>query len=388
MSLNSEKLDDTSEGVYEPLGTPYYLYDVNIEYSPGGRRSHMPSERHSFKLKCLPYMIVSSREEYGDNSSNFQQVKQKVRRKNSIASSDSNTFDEDQSYSHSPRTPMEHPLPTIDVTKATCAFLGNSDYVPSTNFGPRRVVIEIISAKVSQAATLFPNVPQSPGYTSLVSTLAEQESPIRTPSGRLNSPNGLLLTPHQHNRHLGRLANNNNIKLITSSPSTPNRTPKHTTSSPIHTPPSASKRFVNYTLLIKTVPGLDKNPAVIERRFSDFLLLYQGLKSQESTAKLVDQHVTFPKKVYLGNFSLTNIAERSIEFSRLLNLCVTNDHLLRSIPFITFLMDKELKEAHRLSTCGDPDDVQALLETAHNIEQKLYLSGKAAQMSCDASISI
>lgn len=333
MSLSPEltAIDTSEEPDDEPLGSQHFLYDVNIEYSPGGsRQSSLAGNRHSFKLRCLPYMVLK-----GCDEGLFY--------KNSVASSESSICDDDSILNSEPKH-------VVDVTKATCAFLGNSDYVPNNNYSNRRVVLELISAKLSQSTTTF-NVPANTSLGSLI----EHSSPRN---------NGISPTLRQNNTYSSPIRHHD----------TNNSTPTHSPSPSSPLSSSSSKRFVNYTLLIKTTPGLDKRPAVIERRFSDFLLLYQGLKSNESCSKIVDKYVTFPKKVYMGNFSLTNIAERSIEFTRLLNLCMTSTNLLWSDPFISFLLDKELKEAHRLALCGDPDDVQVLIETAYHIEQKLYLN--------------
>lgn len=237
----------------EPLSYDDFLSDVNIEY---GNQNY--SIKQTFKLKQLPYLFI--------NQDNNQQQQQQ----------------------------QELPKLILDVTQTSCAFLGNSDYVEKNYFKNRRVILEIISAKLST-------------------------------------------------------------------------------------------NFVNYTLLIKTIPGLDKNPTVIERRFSDFSMLYYGLKSYDKYLKFIDGCVCFPKKVVLGNFSLANIAERSIEFSRLLNLCMKNVELLWSAPFISFLLDKELKEAHMNSLSGDPDDVQSLLETVYHIGFKVYMNFYLQTSSISAS---
>lgn len=326
----------------EPLGYKHFLYNVNIEWTSnrGTEGPYLTGNKHCFKMKYLPYMVRRS------------SIEQDFR-KNSATSSDSSICDnqtiqdDDSIISLDPRY--------IDVTKATCAFLGNSDYVPNDKLGCRRVVLEIISAKLSQPTTF--NVPPNTNSFGLI-TLPEQ------PSLRLNQ--GVTSPIHQSDT----LTTNGSNQ----SPSAPS---------------ISSKRYVNYTILIKITPGLDNHPAVIERRFSDFLQLYQGLKSQDSYAKIVDKYITFPKKVYMGNFSLTNIAERSIEFSRLLSLCISNINLLWSNPFISFLLDKELKEAHKLSLCGDPDNVQALIETAYFIERKLFLNrGKSSPVNRASSTSL
>lgn len=378
----------------EPLGYQHFLCDVNIEYSPGGNRNYSSSNKHSFKLKCLPYMVSRSHLNNKSNNNNNSDIKVPLKQHHessleSSASSSSRSSSNSNIFCDLDRSPNQTNSSTknIDVTRATCAFLSNSDYVPNHNFNTKRVVLELISARLSQSVTF--NVPPNLSYTNLV-TLSEQHHQDHhhhhhhqyQPQTNNHSSSNLNRCRTPSTSTLRR--SNENLSSNTSISSSSSIGNDTSPSSPSH---SSSKRFVNYTILIKTTPGLDKNPALIERRFSDFLLLYQGLKCQKSSRKLVDTHITFPKKVYVGNFLLTNIAERSIEFSRLLNLCMTNIDLLWSVPFISFLLDKELKEAHKLSLCGDPDDVQVLIETAYYIEQKLYLSNKKDKTNNKSSLS-
>lgn len=344
------------EDEFEPLGFQHYLYDVDIEYSPGGDKASAAGNRHIFKMKYLPYMVQ------GESNTTIC--------KSSLASSNSSIC--------APKTPQDDsildtslnsssiPSPMIDVTKTSCAFLGNSDYVPCDKSGKRRVILEMISAKLSQSSSF--NVPNNTSYKNLV-TLAEMSSSLPPEASFINdSRQGPSSNRGTHEISRTSTGTHGHLNL------SPNNHPNQLAPSSLApVPVNSSKRFVNYTILIKTAPGLDRHPAVIERRFSDFLQLYQGLKSNTNHARIVDKYVNFPKKVYMGNFSLTNIAERSIEFSRLLDLCMTKSSLLWSRPFVSFLLDKELKEAHKLSLCGDPDDVQALIETAYYIEKKLYL---------------
>lgn len=313
--IESSSSDDLDEIKNSPLGYQYFLYDVNVEYNPGGNLNDLLTNKQSFKMKCLPYM-----------------VERDIRGANSYLSDCSSDNSVEEQF--------------IDVTKESCAFLSNSEYVPNLRAARRRVVIELISAKLSQTKTY--NLVVNGSYANKVDNLP-YGSVIST-----NSDDNTSLSDNPSDRHLNH-----------------SRTSDASQSS---SPPVSSRRFVNYTILIKTAPGLDTRPAVIERRFSDFLQLYQGLKSSPSLAKLVDGCVSFPKKVLVGNFSLINIAERSIEFSRLLSLCILRKELLWSTSFVAFLLDKEIKEAQQLALYGDPDDCQALIESAYFIEQKLYIN--------------
>lgn len=336
----------------EPLGYQDFLYDVKVEYSSGGNCTYQPSSRFNFKMKYLPYMIPN----------HF--------RKSSLASSDSSISESqiqarDESLFSNPTTDVK----PVDVTNATCAFLGNSEYVPSSQFEKRRVSLELISAKLSQSVTQ-PKIPLRQSFVSLTSEQAQHNPTIA---------NNSRPDRHQINSSIPSVDYQQN----NSSPST--NFIRRRTTPPQPSSPLSSRKFVNYTLLIKTIPGLDKHPAVIERRFSDFLDLYQRLKDFKLHGKTIESSINFPKKVYMGNFSLNNIAERSIEFTRLLEICLTNDQVLRSSPFISFLLDKELRESHRLLLFGEPEDVQITIETVYHILQKLYLNQLQSNLSPNSS---
>lgn len=364
---NGVESGSDSDGTYEePLGYQDFLCDVNIEYSPGGTRSSSLGHKYCFKMKCLPYMLTHN------NNGLSQEC--------SINGSSSDITDCDREESTGRNILNDQTIDLtsiskmlqIDVTKETCAFLGNSDFVPSPRKRANKVAIELVSAKLSQSSGY--HIPPNSSLTNLT-VLAENQPTLH------NSSDTSSLS--SYNSHSSNNAINHDSKGQMNSITRLKITPPPPPSSP-----SSSKKFVNYTILIRTIPGLDRNPAVIERRFSDFLNLYQGLKNEKAYSDIIENYVIFPKKVYMGNFSLEKIAERSIEFSRLLNVCIINSSLTWSVPFISFLIDKELKEAHRLSLFGDPDDVQSLIENAYYIEQKLYLKLDYLSRSTSSSSSL
>lgn len=375
---NLQNSENTNDEYNEPLGYQSFLYDVNIEYSPGGSRGST-CNKYCFKMKCLPYMVECDKSDHlspgnstidtDDTSSEMIDCGDRNSTDFNCNSSIDDYHDCDSFESFKRTTP-------IDVTKETCAFLGNYDYVPNTKFKTRKVILELVSAKLSQSNGY--SIPPNSSFSNLI-TLNEDSSQLISSTTSTGSDTSSLRSNNSHSS--AGLAQSDprggQVRIRTPLKSAPYTPPPQTS-------PSSSRKFVNYTILIKTVPGLDKYPAVIERRFSDFLTLYQGLRSRDSYSEIVDRNVTFPKKVYMGNFSLEKIAERSIEFTRLLHLCLSEQALLWSIPFISFLIDKELKEAHRLSLIGDPDDVQALIENAFYVEQKLYLKIEQSP-SCNSS---
>lgn len=357
----------------EPIACRDYLCEINIEFAQGGNQSNSVINRQSFKLKQLPYLVPFNVQHNFQNGSSI----------NSRLSDESSCYELEDGGMERDNSDAQvscylNPNIDLDVSKVSCAFLGNSDFVPVNHLKQRRVILELISAKLSQPSTYNVATTNATGAILTPLTTNDQTSNLnntnpgsstrwrRTNSSfsGLNSIDGSSwdVTQIENNR----LRNSNN-RVFQPLP------PKQAPSSP-SAPIISSKRFVNYTLLIKTIPGLDKNPTVIERRFSDFSYLYHGLKSQERYSKMIENEVTFPKKVLMGNYTLANIAERSIEFSKLLEICMKNLELLWSGPFVSFLLDKELKEAHRISLVGDPDDVQSLIETVYHIERKVFFS--------------
>lgn len=354
---------------HEPLAYKDYLCDVNIEYNSGSNRSgNCINCKGSFKLKYLPYLMPVASLNISQADQYFSAVSNNIREEHQ------NDGGSSSNCSSSIFIDFPSSSPQLDVTKTTSAFLGDSEHVPISPNRRRRVVLELISAKLSQSthyvsSVLPPTSTQVVKLTPLRRPSSSSSTPPQSPIPSSNNRSRLsfpILTP---NRQLSR--NSSQIDLSNSAPQSPQLVPSLSANP---APPAvSSKRFVNYTLLIRTLPGLDVHPTVIERRFSDFSSLYRGLKLHEPYGNLVDHQVDFPKKVYIGNYSLVNIAERSIEFAKLLNLCISEVDLQCSIPFVSFLLDKELREAHRLTMFGDPEDVQALIETVYNILLKLYL---------------
>lgn len=70
------------------------------------------------------------------------------------------------------------------------------------------------------------------------------------------------------------------------------------TAKTIGTSHSSQSKYVVYTILVKRSPGLETQPGLIERRYSDFLTLYQALKKR-FTNLMAD--FPFPKKVSILN---------------------------------------------------------------------------------------
>ncbi|XP_054164864.1 sorting nexin-20-like [Oppia nitens] len=133
---------------------------------------------------------------------------------------------------------------------------------------------------------------------------------------------------------------------------------------------SNRKKYVCYTILVKRVPGLETSPALIERRYSDFLHLYQSLR--KCFPRLLTDF-PFPKKTLVGNFTPEVITERSVAFQHLLTYCLSIRELRITQEFAEFLYYPELRDAQQKLKALLFEDVSNILENVYFIEEKLYL---------------
>lgn len=109
---------------------------------------------------------------------------------------------------------------------------------------------------------------------------------------------------------------------------------------------TVGKKHVIYTLQIRFISENDDlTPSVIERRYTQFESLYNGLK-KEFPALMAE--ISFPKKKLTGNFDNELISTRSTAFEALLAHIATESKLRMSKPMQTFLQELELNEAKEL----------------------------------------
>lgn len=110
---------------------------------------------------------------------------------------------------------------------------------------------------------------------------------------------------------------------------------------------SNTKKYVVYDVIctLDSNTQADKGPAIIERRYTDFLKLYEALKKENPQLMV---NVAFPKKKILGNFTSDLISERALAFENFLDYCVSIPALRDSPSFLSFLQDDDLTKASRL----------------------------------------
>lgn len=124
----------------------------------------------------------------------------------------------------------------------------------------------------------------------------------------------------------------------------------------------------SYTVLIKRVPGLETQPGVLERRYSDFLSLFQTLKKRYPSL-LSD--FPFPKKSLIRNFTADIITERSVAFQHFLAYSYSIRELRQSLELAEFLYNREIQEAHSMMKLGQFEDSSVLLENVYFVQEKI-----------------
>lgn len=94
--------------------------------------------------------------------------------------------------------------------------------------------------------------------------------------------------------------------------------------------------------MTKDGKAADPHPAVIERRYSDFLELFVALK-KEFPALMTG--ISFPRKVLIGNFGPVVIESRQKGFELLLGHAAQDGRLNQSSSLAAFLQNAEQHEA-------------------------------------------
>lgn len=113
----------------------------------------------------------------------------------------------------------------------------------------------------------------------------------------------------------------------------------------------------------------DPDPANVERRYTHFLDLYNGLK-KEWPALL--NNIAFPRKIVMGNFDPNLITTRCTAFEALLELISSDSRLRDSPAAISFFQDIELNDARKLISEKGYDTALFTLETSFKLLNKVY----------------
>jgi hypothetical protein len=134
----------------------------------------------------------------------------------------------------------------------------------------------------------------------------------------------------------------------------------------------SSKKYVVYDVCCRqdTSTQEDKNPTTIERRYTDFLKLYDALKKQQP--QLI-ANIAFPKKRIMGNFTSDLISERSVAFENFLDYILSVAELRECEQFLNFLQDEDLSKACRLVDERRNELAIPILENSFQLLNKVFL---------------
>lgn len=129
------------------------------------------------------------------------------------------------------------------------------------------------------------------------------------------------------------------------------------------------KKYVVYDVTILHESNeCDPHPATIERRYRNFLTLYDGLRKDHSQLM---SSVVFPRKVLLGNFTSDLVAERSELFEQFLDYVVGKTVLRESPYFLEFLQEIELVRACQLLDERRNEQAVPILENSFRLLNKV-----------------
>ncbi|XP_061166614.1 sorting nexin-21-like [Saccostrea echinata] len=126
--------------------------------------------------------------------------------------------------------------------------------------------------------------------------------------------------------------------------------------------------FVKYTLSVSTEGDPDKTPGLIEKRYSDFSDLNTKLKKQFPKYM---EHISFPGKLVIGNFTDETIAQRSRAFEQFLTHIFTIDSLRFSDEFKNFLYQEEMQKGVESIHGGDFSHCVTVMEKYLPVQERL-----------------
>ncbi|ELT93151.1 hypothetical protein CAPTEDRAFT_175372 [Capitella teleta] len=128
-------------------------------------------------------------------------------------------------------------------------------------------------------------------------------------------------------------------------------------------------KYVLYSIVIlKANSGLDEDPIVIDRRYSDFERLNQALRKK---SPLLMRGIAFPKKKITGNFKSETIAARSRAFEQFLTHIFSTDSLRVLTEFSDFFYGHTLREAYQKLVNGAYAEAIPLFKTSLGVQRKL-----------------
>lgn len=114
---------------------------------------------------------------------------------------------------------------------------------------------------------------------------------------------------------------------------------------------------------------MDRDRAIIERRFNDFEKLHTDLKAELPESI---RNINFPKRrFFISNFSDKVIEERAQRFQKYLNFIFHQDQVKDTVAFKSFFYNRHLHNASCLLNSWDYEASCKEFILAYNLQKKL-----------------
>ncbi|XP_048819298.1 sorting nexin-21 isoform X4 [Lagopus muta] len=133
-----------------------------------------------------------------------------------------------------------------------------------------------------------------------------------------------------------------------------------------------SSKYVLYTIYLIRSGHLDKAPAAISRRYSDFERLNRRLRGRFGCDMA---GIAFPRKRLRRNFTAETIAKRSRAFEQFLSHLHSIAEIRRSPEFLEFFFLQDLRAAQRLTCTGMYREALATWANAYRLQDRLGVCG-------------
>uniref|UniRef100_A0A8C2Y7Y7 Sorting nexin family member 21 n=1 Tax=Coturnix japonica TaxID=93934 RepID=A0A8C2Y7Y7_COTJA len=133
-----------------------------------------------------------------------------------------------------------------------------------------------------------------------------------------------------------------------------------------------SSKYVLYTIYLTRSGQLDKAPASISRRYSDFERLNRRLRGRFGCDMAA---IAFPRKRLRRNFTAETIAKRSRAFEQFLSHLHSIAEIRRSPEFLEFFFLQDLRAAQRLTCTGMYREALATWSNAYRLQDRLGVCG-------------
>lgn len=133
-----------------------------------------------------------------------------------------------------------------------------------------------------------------------------------------------------------------------------------------------SSKYVLYTIYLIRSGQLDRAPAAISRRYSDFERLNRRLRGRFGCDMA---GIAFPRKRLRRNFTAETIAKRSRAFEQFLSHLHSIAEIRRSPEFLEFFFLQDLRAAQRLTCTGMYREALATWANAYRLQDRLGVCG-------------